>query len=65
MSKDNFTDILKYGKCKCGDTGQKGHSCAASGAASCPCCEKCREQCENFIKDMNMVLSALLEEKES
>ena len=62
MSKQDFTNNLKYGKCKCGGIAQKGRDCPASGVKICPCCNECRERCVEFIKELNKIITQMAED---
>lgn len=65
MSKQEFKDILEYGKCKCGNNAaRKPHICPngsmqvvwSQGGGTCTCCESCEEKCTRACEALNKVL---------
>ena len=52
MSKQDFTETLKFGKCRCGAAAQEGHHCPATGASDCPCCDNCYNECHAHVQEI-------------
>lgn len=56
MSKQEFTETLKFGKCRCGAAGTAGSLCPTTGVKKCPCCDNCRHECQSFMDEMYATL---------
>ena len=56
MSKQDFTDTLLYGKCKCGNPGTAGKTCYSKPTNDCNCCAECFQSCVEYREALEEIL---------